>query len=449
LEHLWRTLFTGAMAVAMTLHAAASSPATAPAAASASGRSTRLSTAQVEQLISPIALYPDMLLAQILTAATYPLEVVQAARWRQASQNLSENELEDIMLVQAWDPAMKALTAAPQVLQMFNEKLEWTQQVGEAFLRQQEDVLRAIQMLRRRAEAEGNLQNTAQQKVAKTARSRTSGRSAARAQIITIEPTSPEVIYAPIYDPAVVYGPWPYPDYVPPFYWYPPDYVAADLIGFATGFVASPIWANVDWRRNKLFINVNRYNTFNRTRISSADVAQRLGGNRAVANRDGLRNRRDTGKGLAPSRADARAAAKTTGDTGARRDATGRKSAGARGVTGAKGGQRIASRQAPRQGAAQRMRPNEAARNRIGSGGRLAARPTGIPRFNASGGGPRFLGSGAGPRFPGIGGGPRFLGSGIGPRFGGFGGGPLGAGGGFRMGGGGGGHFGGGGFRRR
>jgi Protein of unknown function (DUF3300) len=120
---------------------------------------------ELEQLVAPIALYPDALLAQILMASTYPLEIVEAARWAKANPNLKDQALEDALQTQRWDPSVKSLTAFPQVLTMMNEKLDWTQKLGDAFLAQQKDVMDTVQQLRAKAQAQGNLKSTQQQKV--------------------------------------------------------------------------------------------------------------------------------------------------------------------------------------------------------------------------------------------------------------------------------------------
>src|SRR6266702_4562003 len=119
-----------------------------------------LSGQQLQQLVAPVALYPDPLLAQILTASTYPLEVVMAARWSKDNPDLKGKDLEDAMQQQPWDPSVKGLTAVPQVLAMMNDKLDWTQQLGEAFLAQPNDVSNAIQQLRGKAQANGNLKSS-------------------------------------------------------------------------------------------------------------------------------------------------------------------------------------------------------------------------------------------------------------------------------------------------
>src|SRR5215469_2508907 len=131
---------------------------------------TTRTAAQLEQLVAPIALYPDALLSQILMASTYPLEVVAAARWSQANPTISGEALKTAMEKQTWDPSVKALTAVPQTLQMMNDKLDWTQQLGDAFLAQQGEVLDAVQRLRARADANGQLKSTPQQTVTTTPR---------------------------------------------------------------------------------------------------------------------------------------------------------------------------------------------------------------------------------------------------------------------------------------
>ncbi len=231
-------------------------------------QSETLNNQQLEQMVAPIALYPDSLVSQVLMASTYPLEVVEAARWSKENPNLKGKALEDAMQKQPWDPSVKALTAVPQTLAMMNDQLKWTQDLGDAFLAQQADVLDAIQRLRARADAAGNLKSTPQQTVSRASRP-ASAPASAPATVYTIAPTNPDEYYVPIYDPAVIYGPWPYATYRP-FYWYPPGYVAAGVFGFAAGaFVGAAIWGNVNWWNRHVDINVNRYNSFNHTRITN------------------------------------------------------------------------------------------------------------------------------------------------------------------------------------
>src|ERR1700728_2539562 len=165
----------------------------------------QLSEGQIEQLVAPIALYPDPLLSQVLMASTYPLEVIEAARWSQANSTVKGEALQDALQSQSWDPSVKALTAVPQTLQMMNDKLDWTQQLGDAFLAQQQDVLDAVQKLRAEAKAAGNLQSTPQQAVT-TASPPADSIVAGTTQPIVIQPVNPEIYYVPVYNPAVAYG---------------------------------------------------------------------------------------------------------------------------------------------------------------------------------------------------------------------------------------------------
>lgn len=225
----------------------------------------RFSQQVLDQLLAPIALYPDSLLAQILMASTYPLEVVQAARWVEANPKVTGKALEEKMVKQNWDPSVKSMTAVPQVLRQMNEKLDWTQKLGDAFLAQQQDVMNTVQSLRAKAYAAGNLKSS-DQLVVKT--------ETQNSQVIyVVQPAKPEVIYVPIYNPSVIYGTWWYSS--PPYYMYPPAYVYRPGVAFATGVVVgAAIWANCHWSHGHSSVNVNisHYNSFNRTNISHTSV---------------------------------------------------------------------------------------------------------------------------------------------------------------------------------
>ncbi len=219
---------------------------------------------EIEQLVAPIALYPDALVAQILMASTYPLEVVEAARWSKANPKVKDKALEDAMQKQKWDPSVKSLTAFPSVLAMMNEKLDLTQKLGDAFLGQQKEVLAAVQDLRAKAQKEGNLKSGKEQTVT-TAQE--SGQT-----VIKIEPADPQVVYVPTYNPTVVYGPWPYPAY-PPYYYYPPGYAAGGaFFAFTAGvIVGNALWGNCNWGGSNVYINHNTYNNFNKTNIQNGN----------------------------------------------------------------------------------------------------------------------------------------------------------------------------------
>src|SRR6516225_4078642 len=258
----------------------------------------RLGQGQLEKLLAPIALYPDDLVAQILTASTYPIEVVAAARWVNEHPNVHGDGLRDAMAQQPWDASVKGLTAVPQVLAMMNDRLDWMQELGEAFLAQGDDVTNAIQQLRGKAQANGNLKSSDKIKVSTIAPPGPPppppgpvpvGADPALLppppppEYIMIEPVDPGVYYVPIYDPYVVYGPWLWPAYTP-FYWYPPGYVVgAAVIGFGVGFVVgSALWCHYNWGWHggwagggPVSINVVNYNRFNRTNF----IAERNGFN--------------------------------------------------------------------------------------------------------------------------------------------------------------------------
>ena len=188
-----------------------------------------LKPAELDQLVAPIALYPDPLLAQVLMASAYPLDIVQAERWLEANKNLKGDALKAAVDKQPWDDSIKSLVATPDVLQMMSSKLDWTQKLGDAVVAQQADVMDAIQRLRTKAQANNKLQSTKEQKV--------TVQQVQNRQVIAIEPTDPDMVYVPYYDPGVVYGDWPYPDY-PPDYWPAPGYIGAGIIAAGIGFGA-------------------------------------------------------------------------------------------------------------------------------------------------------------------------------------------------------------------
>lgn len=218
----------------------------------------RYSQDELDQLLAPIALYPDELLAQMLMAATYPLEVVQAARFLQRNPDLSGEALDQALAGHNWDPSVQSLAAFPQVLAMMNEQLDWTQRLGDAFLVDQARVMDTVQSLRRRAEAAGNLESTPQQTVIATPGE------------IVIQPSQPDVIYVPVYDPLLIYGPWWAPAY-PPWFWYPPPIygypvgpVFAVGIWFGYGWALSRDhwgWAHPDWHHHHVALDTthNRF----------------------------------------------------------------------------------------------------------------------------------------------------------------------------------------------
>jgi Protein of unknown function (DUF3300)/Chaperone of endosialidase len=254
------------------------------------GQESLLKPEQLEALAAPIALYPDTLLAQVLMAATYPLEVVQAERWVTEHKNLEGDQLKKEVEKQPWDESVKSLLATPSVLTMMSKKLDWTQKLGDAVLAQEADVMDAVQRLRSKAYASDKLKSSKEQKV--------TVRQENNKQIVTIAPTDPNTIYVPYYDPAIVYGSWPYPDY-PPYYYYPDEgYLPGGVIGTGIAFGAGYAlwrWASggrfwggrVNWGGGRIDINRGahvehwRHNPQHRRGVAynNANVRQKFAGN--------------------------------------------------------------------------------------------------------------------------------------------------------------------------
>ena len=227
---------------------------------------------ELDQILAPIALYPDPLISQILMASTYPLEVIQADRWAKQNAKLKGDALTKALEQQNWDPSVKSLVNFSQVLTMMSEKLDWTQKLGDAFLADQKVVLDTIQKLRAKAQESGNLKTTQEQTVI------------VEEKIIKIEPANPQVIYVPSYNPTVVYGAWPYPAY-PPYYYYPPGYVATSMFAFGAGVAMGAAWGyawgNSNWGGGNVDVDVNR--NFNSNR--NIDRSKYQGGDRGQGGR--------------------------------------------------------------------------------------------------------------------------------------------------------------------
>ena len=241
------------------------------------------SAEQLDQIAAPIALYPDPLLAQILMASTYPLEVVQAARFAKDNPSVKGDQLDAALKNQTWDDSVKSLVTFPQVLSMMDAKLDWTQKLGDAFLGQEKELMNAVQRLRASAQKEGNLKSTPEQTVtvepsaapAPAAPSQQVVVQQAPPTVITIQPTNPQVVYVPTYNPTVVYGAWPYPA-APPYSYYPPGYVAGTaMLSFAAGMaVGGALWGNCNWGGGNVNINTNNYNNYTKN-VNQANVAQK------------------------------------------------------------------------------------------------------------------------------------------------------------------------------
>lgn len=209
---------------------------------------------QLEALVAPIALYPDELLANVLAASTYPLEVVQADRWLKERKALKGDALKSEVEKQSWDNSVKALSSTPDVIATMSDKIDWTKSLGDAVLAQQADVMDAIQRLRSKAYDNKKLVTTKQQKV--------SVQTQENRRTIVVEAASPDAMYVPYYDPATVYGTWPYTEY-PPYYFGYPSYIGAGVI--ATGLAFGAAWAigrwgnywggGFNWGNRNLYVN--------------------------------------------------------------------------------------------------------------------------------------------------------------------------------------------------
>ncbi len=216
---------------------------------------------KLEQLVAPIALYPDALLTQVLMASTYPLEVVEAARWVAQNSKLDQAALDKALQTETWDPSVKSLCVLPIVLKRMNDNLDWTQDLGDAFLADQAALMDVVQSMRRKALEAGNLKSTEQQIITNQSD-----------QIIVIEAANPSIVYVPTYYPTAVYGSWYYPSYYYPRIYVPPPPGVA-LFSFGLGVACgNAMWGrcNWGWGRTNISINVNKHNTFiNRTETSS------------------------------------------------------------------------------------------------------------------------------------------------------------------------------------
>jgi hypothetical protein len=225
---------------------------------------------QLDSLVAPIALYPDPLLAQVLAASTYPLELVQLQQWLAKHPDLKGQALTDAVQKEDWDPSVQAMSAFPDVVKQLVEGIKWTTDLGNAFLAQQSDVMDAVQRMRKKAVDAGNLKSTEQQKVeTKVVETKT---------VVVIEQANPQIIYVPSYNPVVVYGPPVYP--YPPIYYPPPSYYAAGVaiafgVGLAMGSYYRGGWGYYPgWGHSNVNININNnyVSHYNKTNINNGNI---------------------------------------------------------------------------------------------------------------------------------------------------------------------------------
>jgi len=218
------------------------------------------SEAELDQMMAPIALYPDSLLAQILMASTYPADVADAVKWSKDNPKQEGDAAVKAVQSKSWDPSVMALVAFPQVLAMAGDKPDWVQGVGDAFLADSDQVMDTVQKLRKKAKDAGNLETTKQQKVVVEQPSSTE-------TIIIIEPVNPQIVYVPAYNPVVIYGVWWWPHYTP-YYYRPVGYGFGSAvvagIGFGIGVgITNSLWGNCNWGHGDIDIDINRHNNIN------------------------------------------------------------------------------------------------------------------------------------------------------------------------------------------
>lgn len=260
-----------------------------PAPGSAQTEAAKIPPDQLDSLVAPIALYPDPLLAQVLAAATYPLEIIQLQQWIDKNKGLKDKALADAVAKESWDPSIQALAALPDVVNRLANDIQWTTDLGNAFLVQQSEVMDAVQRMRKRAQDKGNLKSTEQQNV--------ETRVIESKPVIIVEQANPQVVYVPSYDPLYVYGPAIYP--YPPIYYPPVGYYAAGMaISFGVGVAMGAFWSGgwgwgCGWGGNNN-VYINRNNNFNRNTNIGGGNRNNIGGGR---NNIGGGNRGDLGGG--------------------------------------------------------------------------------------------------------------------------------------------------------
>ncbi|HEY2235332.1 MAG TPA: DUF3300 domain-containing protein, partial [Candidatus Angelobacter sp.] len=371
---------------------------------------------QLDSLVAPIALYPDPLLAQTLAASTYPLEVIQLEQWYANNKYLKDKALADAVAKQPWDPSVQALVAFPDVVQRMAGNIQWTTDLGNAFLAQQSDVMDAVQRMRAKAQGKGNLNTNAQQKV--ETQTVEGGE-----QAIVIEQANPDLVYVPSYDPQMVYGA---PSPVYPYYPYTyPGYYAGMGLAFGTGLVLGGAWANnwgnCDWKHGD--VNINNNNSFNRNTNRTVNRGtggqgnawqhnpQHRGnapyGNKQTANKYGGTARGEAGTLGAGTRGSAGGGARPGGGTGA-----------LPGGSGIGGGNRTGGGGAQNLGASNRPGSGVGAGNISGSN-----RPSGGAGASRAGGGAAGMPANSGAAANSIGNRSVSSGSGFGSSSNAFGGG--------------------------
>jgi hypothetical protein len=346
--------------------------------AAAEEQAPRIPNDQLDSLVAPIALYPDPLLAQVLAASTYPLEIVQLQQWLTKNKDLKDKPLADAVQKQPWDPSIQSMAALPDVVKRLADDIGWTTDLGNAVLAQQSDVMDAVQRMRAKAQEKGNLKSTEQMKVETT--------TVENKSVIVIEQSNPQIVQVPSYDPVVVYGPPPYP--YPPIAYPPPGYYAAGAaisfgVGMMVGAAMGGGWCcNSGWGGNNN-ININNNNTFvnNSNRQNVSNSGNRTG-NRTGSGNSWQHNSQHRGGTPYANKA----TANKFGGT-ARGDSIGNRQANARQNQGQRGGGQQAGTM------------DRGGRQQAGASNRAAGGGNGADRAGGGGGdrvGNRSVSSGAG-----------------------------------------------------
>jgi hypothetical protein len=289
----------------------------------------KIPTDQLDSLVAPIALYPDPLLAQVLAASTYPLEIMQLQQWLAQHKDLKDKALSDAVMKQPWDASIQSMAALPDVLKRLADDIQWTTDLGNAVLAQQSDVMDAVQRMRAKAQEKGNLKSNEQMKV--------ETKVIENKSVVVIEQAKPDVVYVPSYDPVVVYGAPPYP--YPPIAYPPPGYYAAGMaISFGVGMAIGAAWGGGGWCCNSGWggnnnININNNNNFvnNSNRQNVNNVGNRSG-NRTGGSNNWQHNAQHRGGTPYSNKATAnKYGGSARGDSAASRQANARQNQGQRG----------------------------------------------------------------------------------------------------------------------
>lgn len=353
----------------------------------------KISNQQLDSMVAPIALYPDPLLGQILVASTYPLEIVQLHQWLEQNKKLKDKALADAVMKKGWDPSVQAMAVFPDVVKQMATSIAWTDDLGNAFLAQESDVMDAVQRMRSKAVEKGALKTTEQQKVeTKVVEQKT---------VVVVQPAKTEVVYVPSYDPVAIWGTpyYPYPAYAYPYY-----PAGGMLLGFGVGLAVGAAWGggwgwNTGWGGNNVYVNrnntfVNNYNRVNGGRYGGANGQWRHNpahrGGAPYANQNVANRYNGSARGNTMSQRQT-AARQNTGNFGGSQFRSGNAaSTGAqnlnRGASSA-GGERIGNRQVSNQGSGAR---NSSAFSGASSGGAARANSArGASSMGSRGGGMR------------------------------------------------------------